>query len=161
MPEKIDLFFHSLSTVRNTKYKNRKIVLAGGCFDILHYGHIQFLNKSYIDGYVMAIALESDEFIAKNKGRNPIHNQEQRKTILESLRVVDWVIQLPYFTKNEYYQKLVEVLQPKIIAVSENDPQLKNKKSQASKVRATVVTVTPIISGLSSSRIANNVEGGF
>jgi cytidyltransferase-like protein len=158
MSKKIDQFFYNLSKCRELKFKNKKIVLVGGCFDILHIGHIQFLNKSKVNKHFLAVALEPDEFIIKKKGRTPIHNQTQRKLILESLRVVDWVIKLPYFTRNKDYQKLVEVIKPNIIAITENDSQLKNKSIQANKVGATIATVTSKIGNLSTSKIINNNE---
>lgn len=96
-----------------------KTVLVGGCFDILHWGHIRFLKDAAKLGNCLIVALESDANVHKLKGPSrPIHIQKQRKEILESLRFVDKVITLPP-TPN--YKKLVQDIKPDIIAVTEGD----------------------------------------
>ena len=52
-----------------------KIVLVGGCFDLLHYGHIEFLKNAKKQGEYLIVALEPDEAIVNYKKRQPIHNQ--------------------------------------------------------------------------------------
>lgn len=131
-----------------------KIVLVGGCFDILHLGHIVFLNKARNLGDKLVVLLESDENIKKNKGNNrPINNQKNRAKILESLRMVDQVIKLPEMKTDEDYLKIVERISPTVIAVSENDTNLVNKKYQAKLVGAKLIKVTSLIPHQSTSRI--------
>ncbi len=73
-----------------------KKVLVGGCFDLLHFGHIKFLEEAKKSGDYLVVALESDENVRRTKGETrPIHTQEQRKAMLESLTCVDEVIMLP------------------------------------------------------------------
>jgi len=100
----------------------KKIVLVGGCFDILHWGHISFLKKARKLGNYLVVALESDENIRKLKGPNrPIHNQRERKAMLESLRFVDKVIALPPMKSDSDYEKLVRRVNPDIVAVTQGD----------------------------------------
>lgn len=100
----------------------RKVVLVGGCFDILHWGHISFLKKAKALGNYLVVALESDENVKKLKGPGrPIHNQKQRKKMLESLRFVDKVIALPPMKSDSDYEKLVRQVNPDIIAVTYGD----------------------------------------
>lgn len=74
------------------KYKagNEKVVHAHGCFDLLHYGHIRFLQKGKELGHVLVVSLTSSEFINKGPGR-PLFSDEQRAYQLASLEFVDLV----------------------------------------------------------------------
>ena len=68
----------------------KNIVLVGGCFDIVHLGHLIFLEKAKAKGDILIVLLESDENIRKNKGQNrPINNQEDRALFLSKLKMVD------------------------------------------------------------------------
>ncbi len=138
-------------------HKTRTIVLVGGCFDILHLGHVKFLEKAKALGNTLVVALESDAFIKEQKKRDPFHNQTQRSTVLSSLRSVDLVIKMPYFAKSDRdreYRDLVLMTCPKYIAVSENDKMLEKKKDHAKLVGARVKVVTKLFVSLSSSTIA-------
>ena len=99
-----------------------KVVLVGGCFDILHYGHIYFLKKAKNLGDTLIVALESDENTRKLKGpKRPIHTQKRRAEILKSLKFVDEVILLPPMKSDSDYEKLVRRVNPDIIAVTYDD----------------------------------------
>lgn len=135
------------------KLENQKIILTGGCFDIFHYGHLTFLkNAKKLVGIIM-IALEPDEFILKRKKRKPLHKQDQRAEILASLGIVDYVIKLPFLQSDDKYFSLVKLIKPQIIAVTEGDPQLKNKLNQAEIVGGKVITVCKKVKNLSSTNI--------
>jgi rfaE bifunctional protein nucleotidyltransferase chain/domain len=134
--------------------KGNKTVLVGGCFDILHLGHITFLKKAKNLGDKLVVLLESDENIKNNKGNNrPINNQKNRAKILESLKMVDQVIKLPEMKTDDEYLKIIKKIRPTIIAVSENDQNLINKKKQAKLAGAKLIKVTNLIPHQSSSRI--------
>jgi len=105
--------------------------------------------------------LESDEFIRKNKKREPVHNQRQRAKILSSFDFVDLVILLPYFSKEKSYFDLVKEIKPKIITVTKGDPKIENKRKQAAMVSAKVKEVTPLIKNLSSTKIYKMYEAFF
>ena len=134
-------------------HENKKIVLVGGCFDILHYGHIQFLQKAKNQGNYLIVALEPDEKIINQKHRMPIHTQRIRAQNLASLRSVDEILLLPVLKGYEDYQILVERIGPKIIAVTQGDPQLNNKIKQADEIGAHVIVVTEKQPNLSTSLI--------
>ena len=96
-----------------------KVVLVGGCFDILHYGHISFLEKAKSLGDCLIVALESDENVKKLKGPGrPIHTQKQRAGMLKELKCVDEVILLPPIPD---YERLVQKIEPDIIAITQGD----------------------------------------
>lgn len=130
----------------------KKVVLVGGCFDLIHYGHIVFLQGAKKHGDMLIVALESDENVRKYKGKNrPIHTQQQRKKMLETLRMIDKVISLPPMNSDAEYYDLVSEIHPEVVAITENDPQKENKQKQCDAVGAKLITVTSRLRGHSTT----------
>jgi len=117
-------------------------VLVGGCFDILHYGHVMFLKKAKSFGDYLIVAMESDKNIKRLKGKGrPIQNQRQRKEILESLKFVDEVIILKdTMTDNDYFE-LINKVRPYRIVITKGDLLLNKKRGQAEMVGAKLVVI--------------------
>ena len=69
--------------------KGKKIVLAGGVFDIIHPGHIHTLNAAKALGGVLVVAIATDKTAQKMKKRPPLHNQELRRELVSCLSMVD------------------------------------------------------------------------
>ena len=69
--------------------KGKKIVLAGGVFDIIHPGHIHTLNAAKALGDVLVVAIATDRTAEKMKKRPPLHNQELRRELVNCLTMVD------------------------------------------------------------------------
>lgn len=136
----------------------KKIVLVGGCFDLFHFGHLEFLKAAKKQGNYLVVAIDPDDFIRDKKGREPVHSQQQRAAILKSLKFVNKVICLPYLKTYEDYLALVKKIKPAVIAVTKNDPQLKNKQKQAATIGAKVKIVTPLLVGFSSSQILKKLD---
>ena len=134
--------------------RKEKIVLVGGCFDILHIGHIKFLEMVKNLGGKLFVLLESDEKVRLLKGNHrPIFKQKDRAEALSSLRNVDVVINLDYLSGDEKYQQIVKEIKPDIIAVTENDLQIAKKKIQAESCNG-VLKIIPYVKSLSSSILA-------
>jgi rfaE bifunctional protein nucleotidyltransferase chain/domain len=138
------------------KGRNLKIVLVGGCFDILHLGHVIFLEKAKRLGDKLVVLLESDENIKKNKGNNrPVNNQENRAKMLMSLKAVSKVIKLPEMKTDEEYLALIKKIKPSVIAITGGDKRIFQKRKQAKIVGARLVKVTKQIPYQSTSRIVD------
>ena len=138
------------------KAKKQTIVLVGGCFDILHIGHISLLESAKQKADILMLLLESDTSITKQKGTGrPLHTQTQREMVLSALRSVDYVILLPDDMSNDSYDHLVKAIQPDIIATTENDSGLIHKKRQAEMIGAQLITVNKLIQNVSTSRIVS------
>jgi rfaE bifunctional protein nucleotidyltransferase chain/domain len=134
--------------------KCEEIVLVGGCFDILHLGHITFLKKAKEMGETLVVLLESDETIKKLKGKDrPINNQKNRAEMLSQLKMVDWIIELPDMKNGSDYDDLIEKIKPKIIAITEGDKKIDIKRKQAEMIGARLVEVTKEIPFCSTSGI--------
>lgn len=129
------------------------IVLVGGCFDVIHYGHLMYLKNAKAQGDVLVVALENDQFIRTHKGRVPFHTQKQRAEMLLNLRSVDFVILLPTMQSDGRYRELVMRVKPTTIAVTAGDAQVDKKRNHAKAVNAKFKMVNSIIKGLSSSTI--------
>lgn len=141
------------STDQN-KHIGNSTVLVGGCFDFIHYGHIQFLKKAKKLGTNLVVALESDYNVKKTKGPNrPIHTQIQRREMLESLSFVDKVIPLPPMHNDQDYFKLVQKIKPNIIAVTAGDPIVDKKHAQADMIGAKMLVI-PKVKTPSTSQLA-------
>jgi cytidyltransferase-like protein len=90
--------------------KRLRVVLTGGVFDVLHIGHIVTLNEAKEHGDVLVVAVARDEHIMR-KGRTPIHPQEYRRIMVESLKPVD--VAISGFGQPK---KMIEYVQPDVIA---------------------------------------------
>lgn len=138
---------------------SKKLVLAGGCFDILHIGHIRFLEKAKSEGDILMLLLESDKKIKERKGPNrPINSQSDRAAILSALTVVDYVVLLPYMPGDDAYKDLVFHIKPAIIPMTENDPYYKQKGAFATQTGGKAMVVIPAIRDSSTSRIVTLLE---
>ena len=82
-----------LITLHDIKQLNKKIVFTNGCFDILHIGHLTYLQEAKKMGDFLIVAVNSDESIKRIKGTHrPIVSLENRMGLLAGLAVVDAVI---------------------------------------------------------------------
>ena len=84
------------------RQKGSKIVLANGCFDFFHVGHIRYLAGAKALGDCLIVAVNSDEQVRKLKGENrPLINENERAEIISSLKFVDFVTIFPEPTVEE------------------------------------------------------------
>jgi len=135
-----------------------KKVLVGGCFDLIHFGHIEFLTSAKKFGDILVVALESDENVRRMKGETrPIHTQKQRKAMLESLRMVDEVIMLKPLRTDAEYETLVKTVHPAIIAITQGDPIETKKREHAKHIQAEIIII-PKIHTPSTSQLAKLLE---
>ena len=89
------------------------VVLAGGVFDIIHPGHIHTLNAAKTLGDVLVVVVATDNTSEKMKKRKPLHTQEQRQELVNSLSMVD----LCLVGQEEDIFKTVDRVRPQIIAL--------------------------------------------
>jgi len=141
---------------KKLRQEGKKIVLAGGVFDILHVGHAKFLEAAKKRGDVLFILLESDENVKSYKGENrPINSQENRALLLSLLKPIDYVVHLKEMKANSDYDSLVINLKPDIIATTKKSPQEVHNKRQAKLINAKLASVISRISDKSTTKIAD------
>ena len=98
--------------VQELKLKGKKIIFTNGCFDILHVGHIKYLEKAKSFGDVLILGLNSDISVKNIKGENrPINSQTDRAYILASMEVVDYLV---IFNEDTPYE-LIKSIEPDIL----------------------------------------------
>ncbi|MCL5675513.1 MAG: adenylyltransferase/cytidyltransferase family protein [Patescibacteria group bacterium] len=135
----------SLNQLDFIKKSGRKLVLCGGCFDILHIGHLRFLKEAKKTGDILLVALESDSRTKTLKGINrPIHNQNERAEMLAGLDVVDFVLLLPGLNSDSDYTALIKTVKPDVITATQDDPIKEKKQQQAKMVGAKLVVIPRI-----------------
>ena len=79
--------------VRNLQKSGKTVVATNGCFDILHVGHVRYLQKSKSFGDYLIVLLNSDKSVKLIKGEGrPINNENDRAEILSALSCVDYVV---------------------------------------------------------------------
>lgn len=146
---------NAISFSSRLQKEKKKIILVGGCFDILHIGHISFLKKARALGDVLFVLLESDATIQKLKGKNrPINAQKDRAFVLSCLRFVDFVVLLKPHVTNNGYDAIIQGIRPTIIATTKGDPGRHHKMRQAKLIHAKVVDVIKRVSDSSTTHIA-------
>ncbi|NWK06132.1 FAD synthase [Marine Group I thaumarchaeote] len=95
------------------KSPTKKIVLAGGVFDIIHPGHIHTLNAAKALGGILVVAIATDKTAKKMKKRSPLHSQELRRELVSCLSMVDKAI---VGHEDDIFQTVKEV-KPNIIVL--------------------------------------------
>lgn len=142
------------SVVKDLNNQGKKIVAVGGCFDILHPGHVTFLEKAKQAGDVLIVLLEADKKVQQLKGSNrPYHTQEMRAKVLSALCAVDFCLMLPFMESEESYNKLVRKIHPDVIAVTKGYQGVDHQKRTAKLSGARLEYVTKMLGNHSTSRI--------
>ena len=113
-----------------------KIVLVTGCFDILEPKLSVSFREAKKQGDVLILGLESDKRVRELKGKNrPINSYSKRAENLAKIKEIDFIFPLlEKFDGREEHLKLLQLIKPNILAVSENTPYLEKKKKLIEKV---------------------------
>ena len=127
------------------------IVFTNGCFDVLHRGHVEYLEKSKALGSKLIVGLNSDASVRELKPNRPINSQDDRRAVLLALRCVDEVIIFDEPTP----LKLIQRISPDII--TKGGDYSPDQVVGARIAKQTVII--PFLDGYSSTRIINATQG--
>ncbi|WP_139452248.1 D-glycero-beta-D-manno-heptose-7-phosphate kinase [Campylobacter armoricus] len=131
--------------------QNKKIVFTNGCFDILHFGHIKYLEKAKKLGDILVIGLNSDKSVKRLKGNDrPINNEFNRACMLASLYFVDYVV---IFDEDTPYE-LISFLKPDILV---KGADYKDKEITGSNL-VKKVKLIEFEDGFSTTNIINRIK---
>lgn len=101
-----------LSAVRLSKAKGEQIVFTNGCFDILHSGHVLYLEQARQLGDRVIVAVNDNASVTRLKGpTRPINSLEDRMAVLAGLKSVDWIVSFSEDTPD----RIIEAIQPHIL----------------------------------------------
>jgi D-beta-D-heptose 7-phosphate kinase/D-beta-D-heptose 1-phosphate adenosyltransferase len=143
--------------VQDYKQKGKKIVWTNGCFDLLHGGHVKYLEKARQFGDVLIVGLNSDESVRRLKGsERPILKQEERAEILSALEFVDYIL----IFSEENVSRHLKQIKPEVY-VKGGDYDIERIDQEEKKVlleyRATIQFI-PFIKGYASSDIVKKIK---
>lgn len=112
-------FDEALKHIRFARRSGEKIVFTNGCFDILHAGHVRYLEQARALGDRLVVGVNSDESVKRLKGESrPINTIEQRATVLTGLASVDWVVPFGEIQGDEYDDTpyhLIDAIKPDVL----------------------------------------------
>jgi FAD synthetase len=126
------------------KTKKRKVVVASGTFDLLHLGHVRFLEEAKKAGGKNAeliVIVARDSTVRSRKGKNPIMPEDQRRALVESLRVVDEAI-LGF--EDFSIEEVIEKIKPDVIAVGYDQDGIEKEVLKAIEEKKIKVQVAKI-----------------
>jgi FAD synthetase len=120
----------------------RKVILASGVFDLLHLGHVRFLEEAKRAGgkdAKLIVIIARDSTVEKTKGRKPIMSEDQRRALVVSLKVVDEAV-LGY--EDLDIGEVIEKIKPNVIALGYDQADMENAvKSYVAKNKVPVEVV--------------------
>ncbi|MBM4286210.1 MAG: D-glycero-beta-D-manno-heptose-7-phosphate kinase [Deltaproteobacteria bacterium] len=139
------------------KTQGKRVVFTNGCFDLLHVGHIKFLEASRALGDVLVVAVDTDDSVRRLKGEGrPVLNQEQRLRMLAALEVVDYVT---VFAGGELPQ-LLQTFKPDVLTKGSNYPEEAVEGREIVQAYGGAVTLIPLYEDVSISRLINQIRQG-
>ncbi|OGU61670.1 MAG: glycerol-3-phosphate cytidylyltransferase [Ignavibacteria bacterium GWF2_33_9] len=149
----------SLNNLKNIiteqKQLGNKVVFTNGCFDILHAGHIQYLQKAKQLGEILVIGLNTDSSVSRLKGpHRPINNQDDRAIVLAELKSVDFVI---FFDEDTPYN-LISEIKPDFLVKGADYEEENVVGADIVKQNGGKVVLIPFVEGKSTTSIINKMN---
>lgn len=134
---------------------DKKIVFTNGCFDILHVGHIRYLQQASKLGDILIVGLNSDTSVKKLKGMDrPVNSEEDRAEMLSALGFVDYVV---VFEEDTPYN-LIKAIQPDVLVKGGDYRPEDVVGKDIVESRSGKVQVLPFVEGKSTSGIINKIN---
>lgn len=135
--------------------QNKKIVFTNGCFDILHIGHLRYMQEAAKLGDILVVGLNSDESVRRLKGlERPVNNQDDRAELLSALEFVDYVV---VFDEDTPYE-LIKKIQPDVL-VKGGDYNFDNVVGKdIVEARGGEIKLLKLVEGKSTTTIINKIK---
>lgn len=136
----------------------KQIVLTNGCFDILHTGHVEYLERARELGDALVVAINSDRSVRELKGPSrPINHEENRARVISALRCVDYVTVFDSLRVT----RVIELLRPAKYAKGGDYTieTLDAGEREAMIACGTEICILPLVPGQSTTNIITKVSG--
>ena len=145
-------------SVLKLKTKKKKVVFTNGCFDLIHVGHIKYLEKAKALGDILIVGINSDSSTRKIKGPGrPISGQDDRARIIAGLESVDYV---SIFNEITPY-KLIKAIKPNVLVKGADWKLNKIVGADFVKSYGGRVAMVPFVRGRSTSSIIHKIINRF
>jgi D-beta-D-heptose 7-phosphate kinase/D-beta-D-heptose 1-phosphate adenosyltransferase len=140
-----------IKIVEELKSKNKKIIFTNGCFDILHSGHVEYLESAKKFGDILIVGLNSDKSVSYLKGRKrPINPQKERAILLAAMKVIDFVV----IFNEDTPLNLIKVIKPHILV---KGGDYKGKKIIGQEL-VNETKLVPFLEGRSTTSIIKKIQ---
>jgi rfaE bifunctional protein nucleotidyltransferase chain/domain len=137
--------------------ENRKIAFTNGCFDILHFGHVRYLEKAKRPGRVLIVGLNSDLSVFRIKGPGrPVNHERKRAGILAALACVDYVV---IFSEDTPY-RLIQSIRPDVLIKGADWKGKEIVGEDIVRANGGRIELIPYIRGLSTTYLINRIRQG-
>ena len=134
-----------------------KVVFTNGCFDLLHAGHVQFLNEAKMRGTILVVGLNSDRSVKELKGKDrPLNTWDDRAIVLAGLQTVDLVIK---FDDEAELAWLIETLKPAVLCKGQDYHNRPITGEQLVRDRGGEVCLLPTRRGFSTTNVIKAIRG--
>jgi D-beta-D-heptose 7-phosphate kinase/D-beta-D-heptose 1-phosphate adenosyltransferase len=158
MKEKIKAQKELLRIINSLKAEGKRIVFTNGCFDLLHVGHVRYLEKAKALGDVLVIGVNSDASVRKLKGpKRPILPEKERTEILSGLGCVDYIT---LFNEMDPL-KLITSLRPDVLAKGGDWAKEQIVGKEVVERSGGKVVVIPFVKGASTSNLIQTILKRF
>ncbi len=133
-----------------------KVVFTNGCFDLIHRGHVTYLQKASAHGEALFLGLNTDESVTRLKGHNrPILPLEDRAGVLAALECIDYIIPFAEDTP----KNLIAALLPDVLIKGGDYQPEEIVGREEVESQGGIVTTIPLIEGQSTTHIIKNIRG--
>lgn len=153
--DKIKSLTEATTRVKSWQKTGQKVVFTNGCFDLLHLGHVDYLEKARGLGDKLVIGLNTDSSVSRFKGpERPLQDQNSRARVLAALQFVDLVV----FFDEDTPQSLISELVPNVLVkgsdyLAENIVGADVVKKQGGEVKT-----IDFVPGYSTTRIVEKIK---
>lgn len=145
------------AAVKQARQRGEKVVMTNGCFDILHAGHVAYLERARQLGKRLIVAVNSDASVRRLKGDNrPINSLNNRLKVLSALKAVDWVVVFEEDTP----QRLIAAVLPDLLVKGGDYQPGEIAGSQQVWANGGEVRVLNFEEGISTTNIINSILAG-
>ncbi|MDZ4713979.1 MAG: D-glycero-beta-D-manno-heptose 1-phosphate adenylyltransferase [Cytophagales bacterium] len=145
----------ALSLIQEWKKQGKKVVFTNGCFDILHLGHVDYLEKARALGDALVIGLNTDASVSRFKGpHRPLQDQDSRARVMASLQSVDLVV----FFDEDTPINLISELQPNVLVKGSDYLAGNIVGADFVKKSGGVVQTIDFVPGYSTTRIVEKIK---
>ena len=137
------------------RQQGKTIVFTNGCFDIIHAGHVTYLENAKVLGDVLVVGLNTDDSVRRLKGSGrPVNNEQDRALVLDSLRFVDYVT---LFNEDTPYELIQEIKPDILVKGGDYTPETIVGADIVMQYGGKVVVI-PLVKGKSTSGLIEKLK---